>query len=211
MPLLKTITAPNGATLTYHRVSRAEVTPSGTEATVQSWPDEAAFLAGRPPLWNSRINDGLAPALLGQLEAALMIGDGDFGGATPISDSGADLEKSRQRQWAEIKARRAQLDNEPIGVAVDAAEIQLDADQSSRIDLMGAVMVMQAAGLGAESMRAWRCADNVMRNLTLADMLAAGAAIAARRQHLIETSDALWQQLQAAETVAAVLAVTWPT
>lgn len=207
MPLLKTITAPNGATLTYHRVSRAEVTPSGTEATVQSWPDEAAFLAGRPPLWNSRINDGLAPALLGQLEAALMTGAGDFGGATPLSDSGSDLEQARQRQWAEIKARRAQLDNEPIGVTVAATDIELDADQSSRIDLMGAVLAMQTSG---QASRLWRCADNQMRELTLADLITVGQAIAARRQQLIETSDALWQQIQVAENAAAVLAIVWP-
>ena len=114
-----------------------------------------------------------------------------------------DLEERRAARWASLKAYRQELDEQPIAVG----DFAIDGDAQSRQDIMGAVMAMQLTG---QTERPWRCADNVMRPLTFADLVAAGTAIAARRQHLIEVSDQLWQQLQAAATVAEVDAVTWP-
>lgn len=203
MALSKPFAAPNGAAVTYHRVIKAEISATGTEITVQSWPDEAAFLAGRPPLWNSRIKDESAQNILPDLEANLILGAGDFGGATMLVDSGTDVEQARHRRWAAIKAQRESLDNQPI----EHADFRIDADATSRVDIMGAVMAMQ---MGGGASRPWRCSDNVMRELTLDDLVQIGQAIAARRQALIETSDALYQQLQAAGTAEAVAAVVWP-
>lgn len=203
MPLSKPFTAPNGASLAYHRVVKAEVSSAGVEITVQSWPDEADYFAGRPPLWNSRIQDGSAPTMLASLEAALLQSAGDFGGATLLPDAGTDLEMARVRRWAAIKATRQALDDAPV----THGEFEVDANASSRSDIMGAIMAMQ---LNGQTTRPWRCSDNVMRTLTLDDLVAIGTAIADRRQQLIEISDALWQQLQAATEVAEVEAVTWP-
>ncbi|TXI23124.1 MAG: DUF4376 domain-containing protein [Roseateles sp.] len=200
---MKPFTAPNGAVLTAHRVTRAEVTGSGIEFTVQSWPDMGAFQEGKPPLWNSRFNDSRGQDLLASLEASLISGNSEFGGATPIDLDDADLDQARSRRWAAIKAEREARDQAPV----DHAGYQVDGDQQSRMDIMGAVLSMQATG---QSSRLWRCSDNVMRELTLDDLLAVGTSIASRRQALIETSDQLYQAIQAALTVAEVEAVVWP-
>lgn len=113
------------------------------------------------------------------------------------------LEDFKISQWEAIKTERQFRDELPI--AVDTFE--LDADAASRMDLMGAIMAMQ---LLSETTREWRCADNVMRTLTFTQIVSAGTGIANRRQSLIETSDILYQQIQAAETVEEVLAVAWP-
>lgn len=200
---MKPFTAPNGAVLTAHRVTRAEVTGSGIEFTVQSWPDMDTFREGLPPLWNSRFNDSGGQDLLAALEASLISGTSEFGGATPIELDDAELDQARSRRWAAIKAEREARDQAPV----DHASYQVDGDQQSRMDIMGAVMAMQATG---QSSRLWRCSDNVMRELTLADLLAVGCAIAARRQALIEISDQLYQAILAAQTTAEVDAVVWP-
>ena len=127
-----------------------------------------------------------------------------WNGTTAVWADLRSVETARLEQWTSIKQAREELDNAPI----THGAFQVDADAHSRVDIMGAIMAMQ---LGGPSTRLWRCSDNVMRELSLADLVAIGQAIAVRRQSLIETSDALWQQLGAATTVAQVEAVVWPT
>jgi hypothetical protein len=115
------------------------------------------------------------------------------------------LEDAKSTRWESIKSRREALDEESINVP--GRVFGVDANASSRMDLLGAIAAMQASG---DATRRWRCADNVMRELTLADLLAVGGAIAARRQSLIETSDLLYQQIQAAVSVAEVQTIVWP-
>lgn len=205
MPFTKTFTAPNGAVLTYHRVGKAEVFPDNASFWIQSWVDEQAFLDGKPPLYNTPMQINSVLTLLAQLETSVVEGDNPFGGATIVSAAGADIEQLRRRQWAAIKDSRDKLDNKPI--PVPGADFSLDGDQSSRIDIMGGIMSMQASGV--ETIE-WRCADNVMRSLTLQQLTASGTAIAARRAMLIGISDPLYQQLQAAGTAAEIEAIIWP-
>lgn len=113
------------------------------------------------------------------------------------------VEEARAARWAEIKAHRAALDTAPI--EVDG--IRIDADERSRIDVMGAVVAMQLTG---ETFRAWRCSDNVMRVLTADQIQRAGIAIANRRQELIEISDGLARQIEAAASADEVRTVDWP-
>jgi hypothetical protein len=114
------------------------------------------------------------------------------------------LELLRANRWDEIKAARTAADLQPYPVA----DFEIDADAQSRQNIMGAIMAMQLTG---ESTRLWRCADNTMRELSLAQLITAGTGIAARLQQLIEISDQLWQQLQAATTAAGIEAVIWTT
>lgn len=132
-------------------------------------------------------------------------------GAVPIVAQGVmawrderQLEEIKAQRWASIKAHRDTLDFAPY----PHGAFEIDADASSRIDLMGAIMSMQITGMAS---RDWRCADNVMRTLTLAEIVGVGTGIAARRQVLIETSDALYKAIQAATTPEQVAAITWPT
>lgn len=112
------------------------------------------------------------------------------------------LHMLRDRQWTAIKACREAAESLPV--AVDGIELDADAKSMQRID--SAVRAMERRG---DASKNWRCADNVMRELTLQQLVAAGLAVDARRQVLVERSDALYQQLRAASTAAEIAAVVW--
>lgn len=201
MAILKAITAPNGAAVAYHRVTQVEGTLPDLVLAVHGWPDHEAFVAGKPPLFVHRVPfDG--SALMAVAEAAVLA-DERFAGGAAEPEAASDVDIARVRRWAAIKATRQALDDAPVA----HGDFEVDANASSRSDIMGAIMAMQ---LNGQTTRPWRCSDNVMRVLTLGDLVAIGTAIADRRQHLIEISDALWQQLVAAVDVAQVEAVVWP-
>lgn len=113
------------------------------------------------------------------------------------------LAEARAAAWEAIKAHRTAISTAPYPLR----DFELDADELSIDRITRAVVLMSAMGLPEQP---WRCADNAMRTLTLADLLAVGAGIGARLTAAIETSDGLWQQLQAAQTHAEVAAVEWP-
>jgi hypothetical protein len=217
MPITKSTHTPFGAAIGYHTAVRVEAQPGCASqclmVQVHSWPSDAehALHEGKGATWQdwhavpfAAVAALAAEGFLAAVERALInTVDGAFAGGA-YQASGAGVDGARARRWANIKAQRDMLDRAPL--THDGMEI--DADAGSRTDVMGALMAMQLTG---QASRHWRCADNVMRELSLADLVAIGTGIAARRQALIETSDALWQQLQAAQTVAEVDAVTWPT
>lgn len=201
MPIIKPFTAPNGTPVSYHRLGRFEGQFPDLTVQVQCYVDRETFLAGKPPAfsyympWDAR-------SLVDSLEQAALNMEAFAGGSVEVAGE-TDLEAAKVRQWARLKQERDMLDFAPIGYN----GYEVDADASSRVDIMGAVMAMQAGG---QASRLWRCSDNVMRELTLADLLSIGTSIAARRQALIETSDTLWQELQAAATVEDVESIAWP-
>lgn len=72
--------------------------------------------------------------------------------------------------------------------------------------IMGAIMGMQLRG---ESSKYWRCADNVMRELTLEQLIEIGGLIDTRTQDQINSTAVLWSAMVAATTVEQVKAITW--
>ena len=216
MPIIKSTQTPGGAAIGYHVATRVEAQTLDAAQVlmvqVSSWPSAEAYdlAGGKAATWNDwhpvdfaalagAASLGLGPAC----EQALAASANSSLAGGIVSAQRDGLEGARARQWANIKQQRELLDAAPV----DHDGYQVDADDSSRLDIMGAVMAMQANG---QASRLWRCSDNVMRELLLADLLAIGQAIAARRQQLIETSDELYQQLQAAATAELVAAVVWP-
>lgn len=217
MPISKTLQTPGGATIGFHVAQRIEAQTLDAAQVlmvmVASWPSAEAYdLAdGKAPTWNdwhpvpfASIAQGAAAGLAHAAEQALVSSTQTPFAAGVLEPARDGLAGVKARRWSNIKMQRDLLDNAPI----THGDFELDADASSRMDLMGAVMSMQITG---QASRLWRCTDNVMRELTLSDLLAVGTSIAARRQALIETSDALYQLIQAAETVEQVEAICWPS
>lgn len=217
MPIVKSLKTPGGATIAFHCAQRVEAQVQDSAqvlmVSVASWPSVEDYDAaqGKSATWVdwhavpfTAVATGAAEGLPAALEQAL-IGDASsvfYGGSFAAPHD--DLPGAKARQWANVKQQRDMLDRAPVTLR----DFQVDADESSRIDLMGALMAMQLSG---QASRLWRCSDNVMRELTTADLGAIGQAIASRRQSLIEISDTLYQQIQAAQTVEDVLAVVWPS
>ncbi len=211
MPLLKSITLPNGSTAGFHKVHSLEWRAAGGSLVlVNSWASEDAYLSGAPLAYQSRLPlvslDGTGD-MLGALESWLVQQDG-FTGATLIADSAQGLDAAKARQWAAIKQHRSELEYGQF--TWDGSEFDCDRDSTAKI--MGAV---QTAMLSAQANQVfsvdWTLADNTTRTLSGADMISAGMTLMATVSDLYETSRTLREQIEAATTAEEVQAVTWPT
>lgn len=215
--ILKPTTSPFGAAIGYHCVKRIEGNLDDAHAQlsliVHSWPSEEDYVShqgrGHTHTWYLTIDQAALDGarLLASIEQALVSASPEaspFAGGSIVAPV-TGLAAARVRQWARIKQTRVVLDAQPIAVE----GFSLEADERSCMNIIGAIMEMQLTG---QTERLWRCSDNVMRTLTFAQITAAGTAIAARRQQLIEVSDGLYQQIfdPALQTVEAVESVVWP-
>lgn len=113
------------------------------------------------------------------------------------------LEQLRAARWEQIKVEREQRFYAPIEVG----GIVVDADRDSVANIMGAIMEMQLTGTET---RRWTLHDNTRMDLTLAQLIAIGAAIAERKEVLQNQSQDMRQLIEAAATAAEVAAVDWP-
>ena len=201
MPIFK-LCQLSGSSVSYFKAAHARVNLDKMTATVSvvGWPDEAACLSGQTSTWGTQVTVPIAT--LADLDDVLLHAP-ELAGGERLADADGTVPTARARKWVAIKARREQLDEASIAIE----DFAIDADSSSRLDVMGAIMAMQLSSQGS---RMWRCSDNVMRSLSLSQLIGAGTAIAARRQTLIEVSDALYQQIQAAQTLEQIEAINWP-
>ena len=115
------------------------------------------------------------------------------------------------RSIAEVRAARLErikLEREArfyAPITVDG--VTVDADRDSVANIMGAIMEMQLTGTET---RRWTLHDNTRMDLTLAQLVAIGSAIAERKEVLQNQSQDIRQLIEAAQTSADVAAVTWP-
>jgi len=194
---------PGGVLCGYHRVVKAEADfeTKNLTAIVQSWPGREAFLLNAvPEHWSFELSFESFPGVEDALAAAPSC---CLYGGQVVVDGSATMDAARATRRAELKRQREVLDTAPM--IVDG--IAVDADTTARLDILGALMEMQSKG---KTEKAWRCADNVMRVLTLDQIMRAGVAVVARRQWLIDQTNLLEQALATAVDVDAVSAVAWP-
>ena len=115
------------------------------------------------------------------------------------------LSEHKAVRWSAIKRERSQ--REYAGFAWDGSTFDSDAISQSRIQ--GAV---QLANIGPAAFSIdWTLADNTVRTLSGADMVAVGLALAQHINGLHVISRGLRAQIDAATSVAEVESVVWPT
>ncbi|URI08921.1 DUF4376 domain-containing protein [Aquincola tertiaricarbonis] len=202
MPINKTMTAPNGAAVTYHKPGSAEVNYQQGVAVVRvlSWANQASHdaAAGNNPVWSWPIT--IAIADVANVELAITT-SGIFAGGSIVADLSGGLPARRARHWAFIKQQREA--REYAGFTWDGSTF--DSDPDSRARITGAVIEAQA--LGPEFTRTWRLADNTLRVLDAKDMLEVGRALGAHVGRVFDIGNALYQQIQASDDPESI---TWP-
>lgn len=204
MPIFKTITAPNGATVAFHKPTAAEISYRDAVAVVRvsSWVDQAAHDAGAGHVWQSVVTMPIPD--VADAEAALIVA-GPFAGGSLVADEGGGLAARRTRQWALIKQQREA--REYGGFTWDGSTF--DSDPESRNRIMGAAqLAMLAKSSGQPFEITWVLADNSSRVLSADEMIAVGAALGSHVSALFATGVVLRQQIADSpepETVA------WPT
>lgn len=117
------------------------------------------------------------------------------------------LDQAKLEQWALVKAARDAVVN---GLFTWSGSVfQIDADSRARIgEAVTLAQLAQSAGNNAFTVT-WTLADNTTRALSIADLFALGAAVGAFFQPNWSQGQALYGQIQAAQTVDAVKAIVW--
>ena len=117
------------------------------------------------------------------------------------------LEQVKAQQWAQIKAKREAV--EFGGFTWSASRFDSDAESQSRIQ--GAAQLATLAMLGSQPFSVdWTLADNTVRTLAIADMLAAGQAMGVHIMTTHGIGRALRTSIESATTAEAVEGVSWP-
>lgn len=112
------------------------------------------------------------------------------------------LQDLKDAKWAEIKAARSSA--EYGGFTWDGSAFDSDAISQARIQ--GAV---QLAGMAPEFSIDWTLANNEVRTLSAADMLAVGAALGLHVATQFNRARVLREQIEVATTADAVAAIVW--
>lgn len=205
--------AENGAAVSFHVVQRAEMAPDGDAITmyVASWPTQQSMALGvdAVALAAHRVSLDTLPTcsgLLADLSAAITA-SGWLAGAAVVNNNDSSLAAAKTRRWAFIKAARDQ--KEYGGFVWDGSTFDSDLQAQTRIQ--GGVQLANMAAASNQPFGIdWTLADNSVRTLSGADMVAVGLALAQHVQTLHEVGRGLREQIDAATTVEQVNAVQWP-
>lgn len=208
MPLSKTITAPNGTQLSFHKIIKIEISGDLLTATlsVGSWATEADYMANKNLAWMSYEVVPFGTELLSELSAPLLT-EGQFSGATEVPDSLETLDAVRVRKWADIKLTRSRI--EYGGFEWDGS--RFDSDETSRARIQGAVqLAVIAQSAGAPYAQDWTLEDNSVRTLSAEDVIAVGVALGQHVSAVFETARQLRELIDSATNAEEVYAVEWP-
>lgn len=205
MPVLKSTQAPNGATVSFHKVHHVSYNPANATVSmdIASWTTEASYLAEDNLVWMWNVD--ASPAILADLNAGLAA-VAPFDGGTVVADNIGGLDAVKARAWAAIKDAR---DSAMFGgFTHDGMSFQSD-DVSQR-NIQGAVQLATLAAASNQPFSiGWTLTDNTTVSLTGDQMIAVGLALGAFVQAQFSKGVALRAQIEAATTPEEVQAIVW--
>lgn len=118
------------------------------------------------------------------------------------------LPERKSAKWASIKQRRSE--EEFGGFTWDGSTFDSDPQSQSRIQ--GAAQLATLAMIASQAFSVdWTLADNTVRTLTGADMLAVGQQMGVHIMTTHATSRALREAIEAATTPEQLESIVWPT
>jgi hypothetical protein len=206
MPIFKDTITPNGATVGFHVLKDAVHAFGNTHATVRvaSWPSEADYLAGKGFVWMWELM--LPVSSLPAAESAL-IAEGVLAGGSVVQDAAVGIEGARVRKWAEMKAIRQAIFDAPLVTPYGT----FDSDARGREGIKEAVLLANnLTALGLDTPIRFTLADDTRPEFTAAEIVQVGLLLAQKVQGAYDTGDTLRQAIDAAATIEAVNAITWP-
>jgi hypothetical protein len=208
MPFLKTYKTPNGATAEFHKVTKVETTPDmqGIVIVVTSWASQDDYLNNKPPCWTTYEHKAL-PSELTTLVGDLVLGAGEFVGASLVADPDGSLEAAKARKKAEINQARLKANRSTFPFA--GKDIQCD--ELSRSDIDGVQgYVARHSSLPASFPGGWKTVDNSFVAIPDVETWDAfyGAMLAQGTANFMK-AQGLKADVDAATTIEEVNAVMW--
>jgi hypothetical protein len=209
MPILKPITTPNGAAVSFHKALQANYDPvAGTVAVnVASWADEDTHNAGGGLVWMWPMD--MTPSALADLDAALAL-VAPFDGGTVVSDDSLSLEAVQLRQCAMLDAAYAQAIAGSVSFTTAAgATHTYQADPASVQKLSNCLL----GWIGAQAVPAgffFQSLDNTRVPFTYADLQGLAAAFITAGYGAFALLQDLKVAVRAAATNDDAKAIVWP-
>jgi hypothetical protein len=209
--LTKQYTTPNGANTLHHSIRRIEASFPGEFAVahVQSFATEDALTQGASPLWSQPLRVPLSAVSSQASIEAWLVADAEnpFSGGAVAVFLESNLATAKAKRWAVIKATRATA--EFGGFEWDTSTFDSDPQSQSRIQ--GGAQLATLAMLASQPFSVdWTLADNTVRTLSGADMIAVGQAMGVHIMTVHGAGRALREAIETATTVTEVEAVSWP-
>ena len=163
MPIIRSIVAPNGAPVTYHKLASLELSApfDVVRVTIQSWADSGSYLTGANPVWTWYCPvpyASLGANVLSAIEGYTIGNCSDFIGGTLVAETpGTDIAAVRARKRAEINAGRWLANNTTFTFAGK----QIAVDPLSRSDVDGAALeILNQSALPTGWPGTWKATDN---------------------------------------------------
>lgn len=207
MSILHSVTLPNGAEASFHKVVRLDVRPDACEAVVHSWPSFDRFAEGGPIIWQSGYevpHAALSADPYATVEVWLVGPAGPLSGGQ-VSTADEALPAAAARKLSELRHAR----NLTEFGGFDAPGLgRFSSDAMSQTRIVGAVV---ASRLEATQpfLLSWTRQDDSSVDLTGDDLERVGLSLLAH----LDAVHSRWRQVRAdvlaAETVEAVNAITW--
>lgn len=123
-----------------------------------------------------------------------------YGGEYTLPGTNTSLTLEKVVAWARVKGARDAY----LNAGVDTPLGRFDSDLNTLVNLLGAVAEMPEGGS-----QGWILADHTPVILTKPQLRALGAALKTLRDSSYAQGSALYAQIQAAQTVEAVRAISW--
>lgn len=209
MPILKAISAPNGAAVGFHKAVQVNYDPVAQTVgvNVASWADEDTHNAGGGLVWMWPVD--MPTSALAGLDAALAA-TAPFDGGTVVSDDSQSLAAVQVRQCALLDAAYTTAIAQTVAfttAAADTHSYQSDPDSVSKLSacLLG-WMGAQAVPDGFY----WLASDNTRVVFTWADLQGLAAALIDAGHTAFAVLQDLKVAVRAAATPDAVRSITWP-
>ena len=142
------------------------------------------------------------------VEKALIAASEKFeGGAYVPLDEVTSLETAKALKWEQIKAQRTALEEGGFDIAGVG---RFDSNKESQSKILGASLSAKIASDSGQPYEVnWTLTDNTVALLDAAAMIDVGFKLLAHLDAAHQRSRALYTEIQAAETVEAVNAITW--
>ena len=219
MPIAKTVATQNNATAGYHKAVKLSVDMLTITATVsvQSWVDEAAYLAVKPIAWNWEVAVplvSLTADVVGSAENALTTNStSPFLGGTIVADNSLTLDTYKAKKRNALKELcHAQIvsgfASSALGTAHNYPQAELD-----QTNMVGSVVSSLIPGIPANWTTYFWCQDSAgvwaFVSHTATQIQVAGQDSKTSILIALGKNDRLGQQVLAATTQSQVDAVVW--
>lgn len=209
MPIVKSITTPNGAAVAFHKATQAVYDPvNGNVAiSVSSWVDEDSHNAGGGLVWMWPV-DAVAAALT-NIDAALAQ-IAPFDGGTVVTDESQSLAAVQLRQCAVLDAAYTAAIAQAVSFTTAAADTaSYQSDPASVANLSNCLLGWMASAAVPTGFY-WLSSDNTRVAFTYADLQGLAAAFIGAGHAAFAQLQDLKAAVRAATTVDAVREIVWP-